>query len=159
MNEFHKQNMKSKFTLKEQLIICNDYKDGHSTIKLGKKYNCCWSSIHRILKSHNIKCRDRSRQRQQYKINENFFDEIDSEEKAYFLGFLYADGGHVDTSISLTLQKNDEEILHKLNNLIQNKPIRTYPLKNPKYSKLLISNRYMSEKLLTLGLVKIPRIY
>jgi hypothetical protein len=30
--------------------------------------------------------------KQKYKINEDFFQEIDTEEKAYWLGFLYADG-------------------------------------------------------------------
>ena len=35
--------------------------------------------------------------RRKYQVNEFFFDEIDSEEKAYWLGFIYADG-YVNTN-------------------------------------------------------------
>lgn len=46
-------------------------------------------------------------------FNRNFFSEIDSHEKAYLLGFLYADGcvhSH-NMGISLALHKKDKEIL------------------------------------------------
>src|SRR5699024_9205607 len=39
-----------------------------------------------------VELKNVSTYRQKYKINHNFFDEIDTEEKAYWLGFLYADG-------------------------------------------------------------------
>ena len=44
-----------------------------------------------------------------YTFNENFFENIDSEEKAYWLGFLYADGyvNSQKTSIELGLQESD----------------------------------------------------
>ena len=48
-----------------------------------------------------------------YTFNENFFAEIDCEEKAYWLGFLYADG-YVNankTSVELSLQEKDKEHL------------------------------------------------
>jgi len=48
-----------------------------------------------------------------YDINENFFETIDSEEKAYFLGFLYADG-YINENlgmVDLTIHKQDVEIL------------------------------------------------
>jgi hypothetical protein len=58
-----------------------------------------------------------------HKLNENFFDEIDSEEKAYFLGFLYADGCNLlhRNRISLSIHEKDYEILKKLNDLIYEK--------------------------------------
>lgn len=36
-----------------------------------------------------------------YTINENYFKEIDSPEKAYILGFLYADGCTSNNTISI----------------------------------------------------------
>ena len=49
------------------------------------------------------------------KINKNFFNKIDTEEKAYFLGFLYADGyNNTDrNSVALSLKEDDKEILEK----------------------------------------------
>lgn len=42
-----------------------------------------------------------------YKVNENYFEEIDTEEKAYWLGFLYADGCVTQaTQLSKRLQVN-----------------------------------------------------
>ena len=47
-----------------------------------------------------------------YPIDEQFFDAIDSEEKAYFLGMLYADGTNSmkKTEVSLRLQEEDHEV-------------------------------------------------
>ena len=41
-----------------------------------------------ILKKHNIKCKSSKK----YTFDENFFKNIDTEDKAYWLGFFYADG-------------------------------------------------------------------
>lgn len=55
-----------------------------------------------------------------YKINEDFFNIIDSEQKAYFLGFLYADGYISKNGMNcvLTLTGKDREILDILNQYI-----------------------------------------
>lgn len=57
--------------------------------------------------------------RRTYTLNENFFDKIDCEEKAYFLGFLYADGW-VDKKgyqISISLIKEKKKNFQNLNHL------------------------------------------
>lgn len=48
-----------------------------------------------------------------YYYNENFFEKIDSEEKAYFLGLLYADGtlNLKNKLVSISLQEKDKYIL------------------------------------------------
>lgn len=50
-----------------------------------------------------------------YEFNEHYFDDIDSNEKAYFLGFIAADGGveRQKGPLSFNLQKRDKEILIK----------------------------------------------
>jgi len=58
-----------------------------------------------------------------YVLDENYFEQIDTEEKAYILGFLYADGcNSVSVSggctVSLQLAKQDEEILIKISKII-----------------------------------------
>jgi hypothetical protein len=47
-------------------------------------------------------------------IDESYFDTIDSEEKAYFLGFLFADGCNTGKGVSIQLQAGDISILEKL---------------------------------------------
>lgn len=64
-----------------------------------------------------------------YKINENYFNVIDTEDKAYWLGFIYADGyltkkGH---TFGIELKSTDVEHLHKFNNNIKSdRPVKTY---------------------------------
>lgn len=51
-----------------------------------------------------------------YKINSNFFETIDTEEKAYWLGFISADGGidkHLKKRLSITLHGQDKRHLEK----------------------------------------------
>ena len=94
-----------------------------------------------------------------YPLNENYFDEIDCEEKAYFLGFLYADGcNHIKKGcVTLTLQEKDKEILTSLSKLLQpTKPLQQ--LKNSSGFKtnqsayrLVLASKHISEKLVTLG--------
>lgn len=49
---------KRKFSKKEEQIICNDYLNGLSSIKLSKKYNVNKTTILRILKDNNIPRRE-----------------------------------------------------------------------------------------------------
>lgn len=70
-----------------------------------------------------------------YSYNKNFFEKIDTEEKAYWLGFLYADGCITrfyrneklkSMSLEVTLKESDEGHLFKFNNDIDgNIPIQT----------------------------------
>lgn len=66
-----------------------------------------------------------------YKYNNNYFDNIDSEDKAYFLGFLYADGNVTNTdkkkSIRLEIHNKDIEVLEKFKEYLNyDKPIYFY---------------------------------
>jgi hypothetical protein len=97
-------------------------------------------------------------QKRKYPIDEQFFDEIDSEEKAYFLGMLYADGTNSTkkTEVSLRLQEEDYEILTKLNNLLQpTKPL--HPIIRDEKRKILyrmiMNSKKISYRLNELGVV------
>jgi intein-encoded DNA endonuclease-like protein len=46
-----------------------------------------------------------------YALNENYFNVIDSKNKAYLIGFIYADGGVYNRYLSFNLSKKDIEIL------------------------------------------------
>lgn len=97
----------------------------------------------------------------EYQINENFFESIDTEEKAYILGFLYADGcNYVSKSgqkeIIATQLEQDKDILEQIKTVIES----TYPLYTEiqkengktKYIFRVTSNK-LSDDLYKLGVV------
>lgn len=53
-----------------------------------------------------------------YSFNHDYFEEINTPEKAYWLGFIYADGGVSDHELSIKLQISDKEHLKKFNKAI-----------------------------------------
>ena len=107
----------------------------------------------------------KGRIKRKYPIKEKFFDIIDTEQKAYFLGFLFADGyNNTDrNSINLGLREDDKEILEKLNVLIQpTKPLQYINQKATRLKgtntqnqyRLVMCSSYMSKKLDELGCSK-----
>lgn len=68
------------------------YQEGYSSLKIAKIYDTTYDTIIRILDKNNIPRRSNKINSRQYNLNHNFFNSIDNEEKAYWLGFLYADG-------------------------------------------------------------------
>ena len=54
------------------------------------------------------------RYRRKYALNETFFEVINSEEKAYWLGFIAADGCVYRRTLSINLNIKDKEHLEKL---------------------------------------------
>ena len=46
-----------------------------------------------------------------YKVNENYFENINSHEKAYILGFIYADGYNGEDTLELAQNIEREDVL------------------------------------------------
>lgn len=118
------------------------------------------SVIYNVLKRQNIKI-----PKIKYTFNYNFFDEIDSEEKAYFLGLLYADG-YIDTdrgATNISLIHTDVGILEKFKKVIQyNGNIQTViinktNLKNcivRPQKRLVFRDKHMTDTLANAGCVQ-----
>lgn len=91
--------------------------------------------------------------------NLDYFSKIDSSEKAYILGFLYADGYNQEQlgQIKISLHSKDEEILYKIvkelniNNPIKREKKKTRRGKETEQSSLLICSRLISKQLSKLG--------
>lgn len=99
-----------------------------------------------------------------YKLkNYNFFDQIDTEEKAYWLGFLTADGSHyIDNNkranrISLEISFSDKKHLEKFAGVFDKKIInRGKKQKSGYLSQMVavtINNKHLSQILYNYGLV------
>lgn len=73
--------------LLDEIAVVNQYNRLKNVHKVAKHFNVSISPIKRILKLNGVELTNR-----RYNVNEHYFDDIDTEEKAYWLGFLYADG-------------------------------------------------------------------
>jgi len=69
----------------EKQEICSLYQKGSKNKDLMKEYNINHGSVRHILKTNKVKLR-------KYKVNDNAFSFPLNEEKAYWIGFLLADG-------------------------------------------------------------------
>lgn len=94
--------------------IINSYLNGESSVSIGKRYNISHKPILKLLHKMNIDVDRRSSRK--YSVNESYFDCIDTPNKAYILGFLYADGhnGVPKGTLTMSLQEEDFDILEKI---------------------------------------------
>jgi len=97
----------------ERAQVIELYQQKKSSIEIGKIFGVSTKPILRILHEENQVIRSRSEARRHFRRNSNFFKVIDSERKAYWLGFLAADGCVHKNYLNLTLQQSDSEILEK----------------------------------------------
>lgn len=78
---------KRKFNTLDHIEVLTKYSLLKSIHKVAEYYNMSTEPIVRILKMNGINLTNR-----RFNVNHNYFDIIDTEEKAYWLGFIYADG-------------------------------------------------------------------
>lgn len=105
--------------------IIEDYKNNISLRNLEEKYNVSRSTISSYLEKIGIK-KIKGNHYRKYFHDEDFFEKIDSEEKAYWLGFMFADGYIVDNekrygqdAFALTLAKDSIDSLEKFKKSIK----------------------------------------
>lgn len=150
-----------KLTEEQKQAIIDEYSSGAITCQaLALKFNVRNGSICGILKRNNINIRnDQSTLQRKYKVNESFFEKINTEEKAYFLGWLYADGCNYEPSnnIIIVTQEGDKEILERLRSIIESERPLRFIKRQEKGSnrknqyKLIISSKKISRDLSILG--------
>jgi hypothetical protein len=70
----------------------DDYISGMSVIDIGKKYLCNQVTVSKYLKKQGVEIKPKPPVTIKYACDVDFFKEIDSEPKAYWLGFFLAEG-------------------------------------------------------------------
>lgn len=105
----NRRHISNKFSEQEVQEIIDAYqKENISCAQLAKRYNVSESTIDRIIKSNNIEVR----RHWSHTFDENYFDNIDTPNKAYLLGFIYADGCvEKNNVVSIVVHKKDIEVL------------------------------------------------
>lgn len=152
--------MKKRLTDYQKIEIVEKYQTGnYNCAELGREYGVLRTSIRMLLKSRDIPIKSMSDSGRKYSLNKYYFDNIDSERKAYWLGLLYADGTNSESKYvtTLRLQETDIKILQEFNNDIgSNMPIKFIErqTKHPTWQNLYrldINNKHISKRLAELG--------
>ena len=100
---------KPKLTKEQKDQVVKEYLEGISAAQISRNFQVSSQSIDSLLKRRGVPKRRRRR------VDEAYFESIDSEEKAYWLGFLFAEGS-LDTKrycLSLKLGKDEKEQVEK----------------------------------------------
>ena len=147
--------VKEEFTEDKIKHILDLYEQGVSAKSLGLKYSI---DKRRVQKWANEKgmLRDRSESHRFTEFNQCIFDKIDTEEKAYWLGFFYADAYNCNSTntVSLSLQVSDVEHLKKLArllNLPEDKIFYTKTKQDYEYYTLKMYSKSLCQNLNKLG--------
>ena len=104
------------WTDEQVAYIIDKYLNENYTLKqLGREFNCSYPTIRNLLNKHNIQSRGN---KQGYPRNEYYFNKIDTEEKAYWLGVLYADGCVYSNNYEISINITDKEHIEKFKQAI-----------------------------------------
>lgn len=150
------------FTEEQKDLVVELYAKLGSSVDVGKLFGVGHKVITKILAERGV---DRTAQKKrQYQLNEHYFDEIDTPNKAYILGFLWADGCNFPkkSTVSMTLEEQDKNDLERIRNEIgserplefidySNKHDFGYTYKNQ--YRLLLFSSHMCKSLENIGMV------
>lgn len=158
------------WTSEQVAYIIDKYVNENYTLKqLGAEFGCSYGTIRNLLNKNNIQSRGN---KQGYPRNELYFNQINTPAKAYWLGFMYADGcvhtGRYEISMNITDLEHVEKfknaigaINHKITTTIDErfenaKPLYQFSIKDQQLHTDLIKWGCIPQK--SLLLEKIPNI-
>lgn len=137
--------------------IINEYLNGESLTNLEKRYKCKRQNIAIVLLYNGYNVENKQNRT---KFNETIFDSIDTEEKAYWLGFIFADG-YISSSkytFEISLKGTDKHHLDKFNNFMQHEDQNHVKLSNIKLNGKIfercrwsVTNKHLWKTLNNLG--------
>ncbi len=147
--------MSKLFTPEQIKIIIDLYLAGKHQWEVANLMSCSQVLISNILRDNGIEARI-GKKITYTDLNAEFFKQINCEENAYFLGFLYADGNvradHNTYQMTLKLKSNDLCILEKFRDIMSlSSPIKIYEDKDGKYARFQIHQKEICSQLIALG--------
>lgn len=149
---------------KEIIRIYNDeYLKGIPAYRLEEKYNLYKGCLYKCFKKLNLPLRSNAINSKKYTFNERYFEEIDSANKAYWLGFIYADGyisskrNQSNRVLGIALSIKDKKHLDKFNNCLEsNVKIKSYIESNGfgkgnEYCRIVYTSQKLTDDLIKHG--------
>lgn len=125
-----------QFTTAQLSEIKDMYLEGQSARRIAKYFNCTHTVITKRVKELGIKrTKQEAIKTSRKQCDRHFFDVIDTEAKAYWLGFLYADGNVTDgsqPSLQVCLSQRDVKHLELFNSTLKSEySVGRYHYTNP----------------------------
>ena len=154
--DLHDPSLRNRLTNAQQKDVIRFYEAGKTMYEVADEIGTSYTTVFNCLKRHGVKSRRSADYRPSSFFDEHFFDNITTEEQAYFLGFMFADGcvlSDRNYSIRINLHEKDREILERFRALLR----LTYPLyrfNTLNQYCLQVSSKHMSERLTELGCVR-----
>lgn len=137
-------------SIKESVI--KDYLEGMGSGEVARKYGYSQSAVSILLRKNGVDMRD-----WRIDVDEDFFSAIDTEEKAYVLGWMYADG-NINKS-TWRIQIADLDILEKIKEIVKYKgeiadvpPPKKFPHRKVQYV-MNVCRKKMVDDLAKLGVM------
>ena len=142
-------------TYRDKLVECvNKQMTGHQT---AKELNVDYTCVHRWLRKLGLNLPNFHNE---LKFDNTVFDTIDTEEKAYWLGFMYADGyvSKNGKTVELTLKGDDADHLKKFADFLHHKEgikFNKSKCNGKEFSRcrLVLTNQHFNQALARLGCV------
>jgi len=132
----------------EKSEILNQRKFGTTEKEISSKFDISLRQYYNLLKLNNV---ERKNKVVRYNFDEDYFESIDTEDKAYFLGFIVADGSVNSISNVIQITQKEPDILYEFKkyikyegDLIKSKTRDVFDIK--------ISSSKMKSDLLKLGI-------
>ena len=127
--------------------IIDSYKSGVSCFEIGKLLNLNEQAVRKLIKDMGLL---KDTKPYQKLIDHNWLDDIDGEEKAYFLGLHAADGWVFGNSLCIGLQQKDQNLLETLKQrIVPFIPLAQYaarPQNVDNHVRLVITSRKWRER-------------
>jgi hypothetical protein len=144
-----------KLTIEQEKQVIQEYQSGKSARQLAKDYGfASHNSITAMLKHYGIEQRSAPERNRLYKLNPNLFDVIDSERKAYWWGFIYADGNVHKRSLIVAIKWSDISHVKKLKSFMQSEsPIKRTKRLNTDNARIGFTDRHLADRLRELGIL------
>lgn len=139
--------------------VVNDYVNGMSGPKIAKKYSIHVGTVYNIVRRSGSSVRSNSVNSRRYKINHDYFESIDDQNKAYWLGLLAADGHVIRNQVIITQKDPDHEYLKIFaKDMNSDYEVKMYDGKtsygNCRYGKLVVTSSKMNSDLKKLGIIE-----
>jgi len=139
--------------------ICNLYASGKTTVEIGDIYSITDHTVAKILKSNGISLRPAKRRSNIE--HHDFFEHINTPEKAYFLGWMISDGSVVyaktregrEPIISLEIHSKDRQILEMFADVLGAPRTIIHEFQKRSHCHIRFSSKKMANDLAKYGVV------
>lgn len=150
-----------EITLEEELDILQKRKSGIKRKDIIEQYGISDRHYQNVILKNGGELNKRVNK---YSFNEDYFEKIDTEDKAYFLGFIVADGNINSKTNAITIIQKETSILNTFKKCIDS-DCKISTTKSRDVSTITVSSKKMKDDLYNLGInsnktmiVKYPNI-